>query len=72
MQSDAFPTPSIYSHQFQPRLEMHHAQQWQDCDRKDYLVSEISLLLTDCLPEESSSFWRAANRLNAKNRSQTH
>ncbi len=66
MQSDAFPTPPIYSHQFQPRLEMHHAQQ------QSYLLSEISLLLADCLPEESKSFWLLAERFNAKNRKIKH
>ncbi len=70
MQSDAFPTPPIYSLSFQPRL----VQQNIDLDKNEqeedsnlnYLLNEIELLITDCSSEESEAFWSAANRIKIK------
>lgn len=70
MQSDAFPTPPIYSHQFQPRLLPHHPEQEQiepDCEQHlNHLLSEIETLMTECSSEESKSFWTATNRIKIK------
>ena len=68
MQSDAFPTPPIYVHHFQPRLvQQHEDDQQQDCDRPlNNLLNEIELLMTDCSIEESQSFWSATDRLKIK------
>ncbi len=69
MQSDAFPTPPIYAHQFQPRLVQHEFDPQQDSDRDlSYLLDEIELLMTDCSLEESRVFWSAADRIKTKHR----
>ncbi|MFM7600605.1 MAG: hypothetical protein ACKO7R_05310 [Pseudanabaena sp.] len=70
MQSDAFPTPPIYTHHFQPRLvHPHEADPQQDGDRPlNHLLDEIELLMTDCSVEESQSFWSAADRIKIKHR----
>ncbi len=69
MQSDAFPTPPIYAHQFQPRLAKHdfEPQQEGDSDLRN-LIDEIELLMTECSSEESRSFWSATDRLKIKHR----
>ena len=69
MQSDAFPTPPIYVHQFQPRLVQIDSEPQQDSDSAlSYLLDEIELLITDCSPEESRSFWSATDRIKIKHR----
>ena len=41
MQSDAFPTPPIYAHHFQPRLVQQDLEQSQDSDRHlNYLLDK--------------------------------
>ena len=70
MQSDAFPTPPIYSHSFQPRLVptqlvQPHLEQERYLDE---LLSEIELLIKDSSIEESKSFWLATDRLKVKHR----
>jgi len=67
MQSDAFPTPPIYAHHFQPRLAQHDHDRQQDGDLH-YLLDEIELLITDCSIEESQSFWSATDRIKIKHR----
>ncbi len=69
MQSDAFPTPPIYAHQFQPRLVKHDFEPQQE-DHSDLhnLLDEIELLMTDCSSEDSRSFWSATDRLKIKHR----
>jgi hypothetical protein len=58
MQSDAFPTPPIYTHQFQPRLVQDDFDQPQDgAIYVNYLMDEIKLLMTNCSVEESEFFW---------------
>ncbi|PZO41671.1 MAG: hypothetical protein DCF19_08905 [Pseudanabaena frigida] len=71
MQSDAFPTPPIYSHHFQPRLVQQHLEQPQDKDsepRLNYLINEIELLMSECSAEETKSFWLATEHLKIKHR----
>ncbi|WP_103666665.1 hypothetical protein [Pseudanabaena sp. BC1403] len=69
MQSDAFPTPPIYVHQFQPRLVQIDSEPQQDSDSAlSYLLDEIELLITDCSLEESRSFWSATDRIKIKHR----
>jgi hypothetical protein len=69
MQSDAFPTPPIYTHQFQPRLVQADSEPHPDRDRNlTSLLGEIELLITDCSTEESRSFWSATDRLKIKHR----
>jgi hypothetical protein len=69
MQSDAFPTPPIYAHHFQPRLVQQDPEQPQDSDRHlNHLLDEIELLMTDCSTEESRSFWSATDRIKIKHR----
>lgn len=70
MQSDAFPTPPIYVHQFQPRLGKNdfEPQQEGDSDHLRNLLDEIELLMTDCSTEESRSFWSATDRIKIKHR----
>jgi hypothetical protein len=69
MQSDAFPTPPIYAHHFQPRLAQLDFEHQQDGDRNlHYLLDEIELLITDCSIEESQSFWSATDRIKIKHR----
>jgi len=67
MQSDAFPTPPIYAHHFQPRLAQLDLDCPQDGDLH-YLLDEIELLITDCSIEESQSFWSATDRIKIKHR----
>jgi hypothetical protein len=64
MQSDAFPTPPIYVHEFQPRLVQLEPEPQQD--GVSNLVDAIELLMTDCSFEESRSFWLATDRLKIK------
>lgn len=70
MQSDAFPTPPIYSHHFQPRLLPDHLDRElleADIDRPlNHLINEIELLIADCSAEETKSFWTATNRIKIK------
>ena len=66
MQSDAFPTPPIYAHQFQP-LIAHHLEPEVNRDRDfNYLLNEIALLMTDCSITESEFFWQTTDYLKAK------
>ena len=68
MQSDAFPTPSIFVHQFQP-LIAHHLEPQPNRDRNfNYLLNEIALLMTDCsiTESQSGSFWQITDYLKAK------
>ncbi len=67
MQSDAFPTPPIYTHQFQPRLVQPDSEPQPDCNLTS-LLNAIELLMTDCSTEESKSFWSATDRLKIKHR----
>lgn len=69
MQSDAFPTPPIYAHHFQPRLTQIDLDCSQDGDRHlHYLLNEIEQLINDCSTEESQSFWSATDRIKIKHR----
>jgi hypothetical protein len=70
MQSDAFPTPPIYVHQFQPRLGKNdfEPQQEGDSDHLRNLLDEIEILMSDCSTEESRSFWSATDRIKIKHR----
>ncbi len=63
MQSDAFPTPPIYSLRFQPRLALAPPQDSRDLDN---LLNEIELLIKDSSIEASKSFWLATDRLKVK------
>jgi hypothetical protein len=70
MQSDAFPTPPIYSHHFQPRLlsklpEQEASQPDSDL-HLNQLLNEVELLITECSSEESQAFWSATNRIKIK------
>jgi hypothetical protein len=71
MQSDAFPTPPIYAHHFQPRLVQPDPDEQlnppQD-SHLDHLLDQIELLMTDCSTEESRSFWSATDQLKIKHR----
>lgn len=71
MQSDAFPTPPIYAHHFQPRLEQHDPNEQfnppQD-SHLHHLLDQIELLMTDCSTEESRSFWSATDQIKIKHR----
>lgn len=67
MQSDAFPTPPIYTHQFQPRLVQPDSEPQPDRNLTS-LLNAIELLMTDCSAEESQSFWSATDRLRIKHR----
>jgi hypothetical protein len=71
MQSDAFPTPPIFVHHFQPRLVQ------PDLDERfnppqdshlNHLLAQIELLMTDCSTEESKSFWSATDQIKIKHR----
>jgi len=74
MQSDAFPTPPIYSHNFQPRLAIAESEDLPILTNsgesseinQNYLLNEIELLIADCSQEESKSFWLAADRIKIK------
>jgi len=74
MQGDAFPTPPIYSHHFQPRfqpqlLPQHLEQEQSEPEHEQHLshsLSEIETLMTECSSEESQSFWTATNRIKIK------
>jgi len=68
MQSDAFPTPPIYTHQFQPLIAHHLEPQInRDRDRNfDYLVNEIALLMTNCSMTEFDFFWQRTDCLKEK------
>ena len=66
MQSDAFPTPPIYSHNFEPELiQLHPELPHSDCNH-NYLLNEIELLMADCSSEESRSFWLSADCIKFK------
>jgi hypothetical protein len=65
MQSDAFPTPSIYFHQFQPVLAPLHLSNQQDSNLDD-LLKEIELLTTECSSKELNSFWAETDRIDHK------
>ena len=66
MQSDAFPTPPIYVHHFQPRLVQSALEQKQDGDRLERLLAQIENLMTNCSTEESQSFWLATDSIKLK------
>ena len=70
MQGDAFPTPPIYSLNFQPQLIkslLKHEQEQQNLELKpNYLLDEIEQLISDCSTEESKTFWSATNRIKIK------
>lgn len=70
MQGDAFPTPPIYSLNFQPQLIkslLEHEQEQQNLELKpNYLLDEIEQLISDCSTEESKTFWSATNRIKIK------
>lgn len=70
MQGDAFPTPPIYSLNFQPQLIkslLEHEQEQQNLELKpNYLLNEIEQLISDCSTEESKTFWSATNRIKIK------
>ena len=70
MQSDAFPTPPIYSLHFQPQLiqsPLEQEQEQQNPELKpNYLLNEIEQLIADCSTEESKTFWSATNRIKIK------
>lgn len=70
MQSDAFPTPPIYSLNFQPQLIHSLLEQEQEPQnpelKPNYLLNEIEQLIEDCSPEESKTFWSATNRIKIK------
>ncbi|PZV16493.1 MAG: hypothetical protein DCF20_08255 [Pseudanabaena sp.] len=69
MQSDAFPTPPIYTHQFQPRLVQDDFDQPQDgAMYVNYLMDEIKLLMTNCSVDESEFFWSATDQIKIKHR----
>lgn len=66
MQSDAFPNPPIFIHQFQP-LIAHHLEPRVERDRDfNYLLNEITLLMSDCSMAESEFFWQTTDYLKAK------
>ncbi|MEI6329752.1 MAG: hypothetical protein ACOYN8_05310 [Pseudanabaena sp.] len=69
MQSDAFPNPPIYAHQFQP-LIAHHLEPKADLAQRDrnfnYLLNEVALLMTDCSMIESEFFWKTTDYLKVK------
>jgi hypothetical protein len=67
MQSDAFPTPPIYTHQFQPRLVQPDSEPQPDRNLTS-LLNAIELLITDCSVEESRSFWSATDQLKIRHR----
>lgn len=70
MQSDAFPTPPIYSHHFQPRLLPNlpepEASQPDSDQHLNRLLNEVEQLITECSSEESQAFWTATNRIKIK------
>ena len=66
MQSDAFPTPPIFAHQFQPRLGHQPVQPQEDEHHLTSLLDEIALLMTDCSAAESQSFWLATTRIKIR------
>ncbi|MDX2256771.1 MAG: hypothetical protein NW214_14755 [Pseudanabaenaceae cyanobacterium bins.39] len=71
MQSDAFPTPPIYSQHFQPRLvNSIHRFGGEDLQQiqptLEHLLNEIELLVSECSDEESKYFWLATDRLKVK------
>jgi len=76
MQSDAFPTPLIYSPQLQPRLLADYVEASDSKSREDvednydyqHLLQKIELLMADCSTEESQSFWVATDRIKIKHR----
>ncbi len=71
MQSDAFPTPPIYAHHFQPRLVQPDPDEQFNLPQDshlDHLLDQIELLMTDCSTEESRSFWSATDQIKIKHR----
>lgn len=69
MQSDAFPTPPIFVHQFQPRLVQKDFEPQQENENVlCNLLGEIELLMDECSSEESRSFWSATDRIKIKHR----
>jgi hypothetical protein len=66
MQSDAFPTPPIYAHQFQPRLGLQSVPPQDDDHHLTSLLDEIELLMKDCSAAESQSFWLATTRIKIR------
>lgn len=69
MQSDAFPTPPIYSSYFQPKLMSSHPELEEASDRDfNHLLDKIELLMGECSTEESKSFWSATDRIKIKHR----
>jgi len=68
MQSDAFPTPPIYVHRFQPRMMELAPEPTKDGDRLEHLLDQIEMLISDCSTEESQSFWLATDCIKLKHR----
>lgn len=71
MQSDAFPTPPIYSSHFQPKLMSSRPElEAQETSDRDFyhLLDKIELLMGECSTEESKSFWSATDRIKIKHR----
>jgi len=68
MQSDAFPTPPIYVHHFQPRLVDLESEPPKEGDRLEHLLDQIEMLISDCSTEESQSFWLATDCIKLKHR----
>jgi hypothetical protein len=67
MQSDAFPTPPIYIHHFQPRLVQPNFEPQKNSDRPVAgLLNQIEELINDCSIEESQSFWLATDCIKLK------
>ncbi|OIP77126.1 MAG: hypothetical protein AUK48_04530 [Oscillatoriales cyanobacterium CG2_30_44_21] len=73
MQSDAFPTPLIYSLQLQPRLIPDYVEELDSCqedveDSHDYqhLIQKISMLVADCSPEEAQALWIATEQIKIR------
>jgi len=76
MQSDAFPTPSIYSPIFQPRLVRICLEREPDRDNRHLnfgdLLDEVAQLINDCSIEESKYFWIATDRLKTRHLQSQH
>ncbi|PZU95863.1 MAG: hypothetical protein DCE90_11980 [Pseudanabaena sp.] len=74
MQSDAFPTPLIYSLQLQPRLMPDYVDELDGNSHEnveansEHLIHKIEMLMAECSSEETQSFWVATDRIKIKHR----
>lgn len=72
MQSDAFPTPPIYSCQLQPRLLPDYvedsASQENAGNDYEHLIQKMEMLMAECSIAESQSFWVATDRIKLRHR----